>query len=125
MSAGAFEISRYEAQYGAGDQRHPIKVQPETELADIGGITNTPPVGSVTNPISAQVTRGNRQLGLRPRKITLRLPATGVPAGYTPSGIVVIPALNVDFYNAATPGTVVTYLGVDCVVISRTPESTR
>lgn len=125
MSAGAFVISRYEAQYGAGDQRHPIKVQPETENADIGGITNAPPIGSATSPISAQVSRGNRQLGLKPRKVTLRLPATGLPAGYAPSGTVVIPALNVDFYNAATPGTTVTYLGVDCVVISRTPESAK
>lgn len=120
MSAGAFTISRYAASYDT--EIHPIRVQPETLAAAIGATTNAAPTGSVTNPISAVVSRGRRARGLIPRTVALRAPATGQPDGYLPNGITVIPALQESFFNAAIAGVNVTYLGSTFTVAFRSPE---
>lgn len=127
MSAGAFTISRYEADYGDGTNIHPIKVQPETiDLATNGGTaeTNAPPVAGITNPISAECASGYRCLGLHPRKVRMRL--TGVaPAGYAPNSLVVLPLLNKAIAANLTPGTEMTYLGVTWVVVGTHPEGVK
>lgn len=123
MSAGAFVISRYEASYAANI--HPIRVQPETTAASIGGTDNDPPAGVVNNPISVVVSRGRRSRGLIPRTVTLRAPATGQPAGYLALGLTTIPALTEAFFTAATAGAEVTYLGATFTVVGRSPEIVR
>lgn len=123
MSAGAFEISRYEASYAANI--HPIRIQPETAAASIGGVDNDPPAGAANNPISVVTSRGRRSRGLIPRTVTLRAPATSQPAGYLASGLTTIPALTEAFFNAATAGASVTYLGATFTVVGRSPEIVR
>jgi len=123
MSAGQFELSRYEASYG--EEIHPIRIQPETATAAIGGTNNNPPAGAATNPISAVVSAGRRSKGLNPRLVSLRAPATGQPAGYLANGLTVIPALTEAFFNAAVAGAEVTYLGSTYTVVGRSPEIVR
>lgn len=120
MSAGAFVRSRYAASYDA--EIHPIRVQPETLLAAIGGTANTAPTGAITNPISARASGSKRSLGLNARKVQLAAPATNPPAGYQPGGVTSIPALNQAFYDLALKGTNCTYLSATFVVVSRTTE---
>jgi len=97
MSAGAFITARYPAQYGAGTQIHPIRVQPETLTLSvtIGGaaVTNSQAAGAVNNPISAVVSRSKRGRGLIPRSITFRFTGTP-PTGYKAGSTLSLPALN-------------------------------
>jgi len=129
MSAGAFTRTRYAASYGAGTAIHPIRVQPETLDLVIATNENTPPVGNVTNPISAIVSRGKRARGLRPRMVALRAPATGQPTGYLANGITLVPLLNETIYNAAETAdadTEVTYQGVATYTVAYVlPEEAR
>ena len=122
MSAGTFTKSKYQADYST-TAIHPIRIQPETAECVINGVTNTPPSGDVTNPISAVVSRGQRAKGLVARAVALQTPATGGPSGYKPLGITVIPALTPAFAAAAAgwqPGQSITYLGVTGWVVSGT-----
>lgn len=124
MSAGAFLVTKYQATYAAANI-HPIKVQPETVAATIGGTPNAAPTGAVTNPISARVSGGKRTRGLVPRVVVLRAPAANPPAGYLANGITRIPALTPAFSAVAIAGAACTYLGVAFTVISSLPEVAR
>lgn len=122
MSAGNFTTSKYQASYGSADQVHPIRLQPETIAATGGGESNDPPVDDVNNPISAIASRGNRQLGLRPRYIRCELAGTP-PTNYSENSIAKIICLTLNFYNAvAIKGTTVTYLGTTWTVVGFQPE---
>jgi hypothetical protein len=127
MSAGAFVRSRYAASYAA-NVIHPIKVQPETLGAAITATptnTNAPPTAAGTNPISAQVSRSTRALGLHARLVSLRIAGTP-PTGYSTTSTVRIPALNVAFFQAAQlPGAQVTYLGATWNVVGTRGEEVR
>lgn len=115
MSAGAFLKSKYAASYDAGSQIHPIRVQPETTTCTVNGVQNTAPVGAITNPISALVSRGRRSRGLIVRTVTLVAPTDGQPTGYKAGGLTTIPCLTQTFFNEcinATSTTVVSYNGV-------------
>lgn len=124
--AGNFIKSSYQASYNVTTpQIHPIKIQPETLLASIGGVANSAPAGAINNPISAEISRNKRQRGLHPRSVTLRAPTTAPPAGYMPGGLTKIPCLTTAFYTActaATSATVVTYLGASYTVAYTTNE---
>lgn len=122
MSAGAFQISKYQASYGGGAEIHPIRIQPETLSATIDGTANAAPTAVQTNPIQARVAGGKRQIGLLARYVTLQAPATGQPTGYQGGGVTRIPALTETFYNKATKGASCTYLGVTYTVVSRSRE---
>lgn len=123
MSAGAFVIARYEASYAANI--HPIRVQPETLAAAIGGVDNDSPAGVVNNPISVTSSKGRRSRGLVPRTVTLRAPTDTPPDGYLPNGLTTIPALTEAFFTAAVAGAEVTYLGTTYTVVGRAPEIVR
>lgn len=124
MSAGPFQSARYEAEY-ANNRIHPIRVQPETLAANANGIANESPVAALSNPISAVLSLNRGQLGLRPRFVTLKAPATNPPAGYQANGITRIPALTDTFWQACTKDADVDYLGVTFTVVSREPERAR
>ena len=121
MSAGGFSPSKYEASYAT--EIHPIRVQPETLAATIGAVNNNAPSGAVTNPISASVSKGNRQIGLRARLVRMSYTAAEAPDGYDDrGGILVIPAVTEAFYNAAIKGATITYLTKSMTVVGRSPE---
>lgn len=126
MSAGAFNRSLYQATYDP-TQIHRIRVQPETEAAAIGAVTNAPPAGPVTNPISAKSSCGKTEIGLCPRMVTIQADAdvANVPAGYQPRGITRIPCLTPAFFAAAVTATTLTYLGETWEVVSTSPEVTN
>ena len=120
MSAGAFELTRYEADSGL---IHPIKVQEETLTANFGG-ANTPPAGETDTDISAKVSKGNREYGLRPRLITVRFSAAP-PTGYKAEQLYRIPILTPARWAAVNKGTTGTYLGTAAVVVSKSGEDTN
>jgi len=119
MSAGAFEISKYETDSGA---IHPIRVQPETLAATIDGNTNAAPAGAVDGLGSASVSRGRRANGINARLVRLRFSGTP-PTGYLTNGTVTIPALTPEVYDAAIKGATGTYLGASVIVSGRSPET--
>jgi hypothetical protein len=121
MSAGSFTRSRYEADSG---EIHPVRVQPETILASIGGSANAAPTGTVTNGISARVSGSSRRFGLRCRSVTLRWTGA-VPEGYEDDGFVRIPILTPAVYNAISRGSTGTYLTLPVEVVGKTPESEK
>lgn len=113
MSQGTFTKSKYQASYST-TAIHPIRVQPETITCTINGVTNNPPTGDITNPISAVVSRGQRAKGLIARAVVLQTPESGGPADYKPLGLITIPALTPAFAAVAAawqPGQTITYLG--------------
>lgn len=125
MSAGAFTRSRYQASYD-DTQIHPIRVQPETiAMADAGTptTTNAAPTGSISNPISAKVSGGRRELGLKPRKFVIELTGTP-PTNYSTGAQVALPILTESFYNALAINDTVSYLGTTWEIISKIPEDT-
>ena len=124
MSNGAFVDTFYAADYAASTV-HPIRVQEETLTATVGSNANTAPTGPATNPISASISRTRREIGLRPRFITLKAPEDTGDTGYLPRGVTRIPALTTTFYNAATPNATVTYVGLSWTVVSREAERAR
>jgi len=122
MSAGIFSRSRYEANYGTGNNVHPIRVQPETEGASDGTLINDPPGGDIDIPISAIVSNGRRARGLTPRFVYMRLTGTP-PTGYAPGSTAKLVCLTESFYNAvAAVGTEITYLATEWEVTGFQPE---
>ena len=126
MSAGAFTIIGYEADYGDGTLVHPIKVQPETLALTIGGVTNAgTAVTNINNPISAQVSKGKRTLGLHARMVSFEFTATP-PTGYAANQTLRLPILTKDMKDVSTAGSTGTYLGVAIRVVSNfSPEVVR
>lgn len=120
MSAGNFVRSRYESDAG---NIHPIRVQPETIAANIGG-ANAAPAGTVDVAISARVSGGNRQLGLTARKVRLAFTG-GSPTDYADDSIVTIPVLTPAIFNAIAVGQTGTYLGQAVEVVGKTSESSK
>lgn len=119
MSAGAFEISKYQTNEG---NVHPIRIQPETLAAAIGATTNAAPAAEADGEGSASVSKGRRANGINARLVRLRFTAAP-PAGYQANGTITIPALLPAFYDAAKKGAEATYLGTACVVSGRSPET--
>jgi len=111
MSAGSFVNARYSASYGDGSGIHPIRVQPETLAATADLVENGSSPLTLTSPISANVSRSTRALGLHARIVYMVLTGTP-PTGYATGSRIRIPALSEAFFNACAPkGTEVTYLG--------------
>ncbi len=121
MSAGAFTRSFYEDDDG---DVHPIRLQPETLLAEFNSVVNAAPSGPVDNNISAQVTGSRRGLGLFARYVTIKFTATP-PTGYVANAFYKIAVPNPTVYSGITINSAGTYLGVATQVISKTDEVER
>lgn len=119
MSQGNFVISIYVTDNG---DKVPIKTQPETLAATIGGAANASGAAPVTKGFpSADVSRSKKSIGIHARTVSLRFTATA-PAGYAANSILRIPVLTRTLWDDAGKGTVVSYLGVAGVVAGRSPE---
>lgn len=121
MSAGAFTSSRYAAEAGT---IHPIRVQPETLAATIGGTANDPPAGAANSKISARVSNGNRQFGLKPRRVSFKFTGA-LPTGYKADQVLTIPALTKAFWDLAIKDAEGTYLGLPIKIVSSLSEQVR
>lgn len=120
MSAGNFVIKRYQASIDPANY-HPIRIQPETEALDIGGVTNAEPPGALNAYPSAQVSQGKRSLGLNARTVTVKFDGAG-PATYKAQGTIRLPWLNATTFNAIVKGATGTYLGQPITVVGTSPE---
>lgn len=107
MSAGEFRSSRYKADSG---NIHFVMVQPETIEADFDGVTNEPPEGNINSPFAAEIGRGARSYGLRPRYVRVSFKDTP-PTGYRPYTAVKIPILDSEVFSAISIDDDVTYNG--------------
>lgn len=119
MSAGAFTRSFYTTNAG---NVVPIRVQPETLQATIGGVGNLSAGGPATAGFpSATVSGSRRGIGIHPRTVTLTI--TGAPpTGYKLAQSYTIPVVNQAAWDAAITGTVASYLGAAAEVLSANPE---
>ncbi len=129
MSAGRFEQTKYQASYDNA-RIHPIRLQPESFASGVAGAlaTNGAPGAAVTEQISAYVSMPNRGLGLKPRTVRMKLAANQTPpAGYAANSVATVPILSVAVWNATTfqKGATVQYLGVNWLVVGRSPEIVR
>lgn len=120
MSQGPFDIRFYEADSG---EKHVIRIQPETiDDLSIGGAPVPGGIGPATSPFWAKVTRGAREYGLRPRFFNVRWTGSP-PSGYAANETLSIPILNSSAYAGATVGLLVSYLGSEAKIVSKTDES--
>lgn len=121
MSAGAFTIVGYEANDG---KVFPLKVQPETLTAVLGGGPNSgKPAGDIQTGLpSALVSLNKRAGGVKTRGVRLRF--TGdAPPGYKSGGTVYIPVPTLARYNAIPEkGGTGTYLEQPVVIVGKSPE---
>ena len=124
MSAGAFEISKYESTL-LGGAIMPVKLQQETIDMTIAGVANAPPADPVDLALFAQVSKGKREYGVGCRKVLIRFtdPAD-LPDGYKGDDLYV-PVLTEAAAAAFIPGAIGTYLGSPIVVQSELPENKR
>ena len=118
MSAGAFVISKYEAN---DDGIHLIKVQPETVAATIDEVANAAPAGAIDSPFAAEVNRGARAYGLRPRRVTVKF-EDSPPTGYKPYTTLTIPILSKTVFAGIEGGDPVAYAGGTGEVSTKTGE---
>lgn len=121
MSAGAFTRTRYLSNDG---DVHPIRVQPETISLAYGATTNAATATALNNPISARVSNGNRQFGLKPRSITIVF-ETDAPDGYKVGSYIRVPILQPTLWNTMVTGDTVTYLGDQATIVGKSPERVR
>jgi len=118
MSNGAFVISKYETSEG---NVVPIKLQPETITATIGGTANAAPAGAVEAGFpSADVSRSKRAIGIHARTVTARITA---PSGdYLENTTVRIPILTQSVWDGATRGAAVVCAAGTGVVAGKSAE---
>lgn len=126
MSAGAFINTRYQVSYSSGVQPiHPIRVQPEVISATIGDSENTPTASPANNPISAVVSLGKNQKGLRPRMLSIRLMDGQSVTGYQPRSVTKIVVFGSGTWDNTQVGDNVNYLGASWEVTGKLPEIAR
>lgn len=126
MSAGVFTISKYETNSPAlGGVIMPIRVQPETLAAVIGGVANAAPTGDVDFPLRVSVSATDGEYGVKPRKVTLRFTdQADLPDGYSGQDVT-IPMMTPAIAAAAIDGAAGTYLTKAVTVVSTKPEDYR
>lgn len=124
MSAGPFVIANYESTELNG-QIMPCKVQPETLALFVAGTANEASTAAITLPLRVNVSGGNQEYGVKPRKVTVSFTdETDIPEGYTGDDLV-IPVMTQAAYSVYLVGTTGTYLGSPVQVIGRSPERAR
>lgn len=118
MSTGAFVLSKYETNEGA---IVPIKLQPETITATIGGTANAAPAAAVDPGYpSADVSRSKRAIGIHARTVTARI--TAPATDYLENTTVRIPVLTEAVWDAATRGATVVCAAGTGVVAGKSAE---
>lgn len=120
MSTGAFIFSRYRSWYTT--DVHPIRIQPETLTLTIGTTSNAAPTAAVDNN-QRVVVSGGRRIGIRPRKLGVRI-TDGGENDYLVGSVIYVPWLNdaTFFTVAAQAGATGTYNGAQVEVIGNSPE---
>lgn len=119
MSGGAFDDSKYEADSGF---IYPIRVQPETISATIGGVANAAPAGDIDVGLPTAYARGGkRQFGVKARRVTVTFATP--PSGYKAGEVLSIPVLTPSVFAGIAKGQAVSYLGATGVVKNKHNET--
>lgn len=121
MSAGSFQSSKYESDDGT---IHFISVQPETIAAVLDGNPNDEPAGNINSQFAAEVNRGARAYGLRPRKVNVAF-TDNPPTNYRPYTTLAMAVLDPEVFAEIAIGGTVTYSGGTGVVSSKVEENVR
>ena len=115
---GVYTISKYETDNG---DVVPIKLQPETLTATLGGTANAAPAGAISPGFpSADVSRSKRAIGIHARTVSVKIttPATG----YADNTLVRIPVPNPTVYDGVSKGDAVTCEAGTGTVAGKSPE---
>jgi hypothetical protein len=125
MSAGPFDLDgKYESD---GGQVYRCRPQPETAGMVLDGESNSYPTGAVTAGVgSLKLSKGNRELGVVPRRVKVRWTAapTGQIADYGGIGSTfLVPVFDPLTFSAYSEGDTGTYLGVACVLDKKFNEA--
>ena len=124
MSAGTFDLNgKYEADNGTV---YACRPQPETAELELDSVANDYPAGARTAGVgSILLSKGNRQLGVVPRRVKVRWTAapTGAQADYGGIGSTfLVPVFDPATFGTYAEGQVGTYLGVACVLDKKFAE---
>lgn len=119
MSAGSFLRSKYECL--ATGQIHPIRVQQETVDLNVAAVDNDPPAGALSSPVSAQVSRSRRALGINARTVTIVF-RTAAPTGYKVGSPITLPWLSAFPDPGFIRGQTATYLATTAELVSFAEE---
>lgn len=117
MSAGVFSIARYASDSG---ELYNVRVQPETLLANIGGVNASAGANATAEP-SAIVGGSRRQIGVHTRGVRIRF-TQNAPTGYKEGSTYFIPILTAAVYNAINKFDTGTYLGGTVEVVGKVAE---
>lgn len=116
---GKTEIRFYQADSA---EIHLVRQQPESAILSIDGSPNTIPAGPATSPFWAEVGRGAREYGLKPRVVRGQWLPGQAPAGYDECGEFEVVIYSTAVYNAATIGAPLTYQGGSAKIVGKTNE---
>lgn len=125
MSAGKTIIVGYESYLDEGGI-YRVRIQPETAVASLGLITNSPPVGSPNRAGLIRVSAPKNGAGLKPRLLYLKLAlGSEPPPDYSLDSKTCIPALTEVFYKTVIVARQVEYLNTLWIVTGGRPEYLR
>jgi hypothetical protein len=124
MSAGDFEVGKYET--NGGSYVYECRVQPETKELTLNTAANAYPAADATSglPTLEISKRGRRGFGITPRTVTVELTAdgTGETAEYATGNRYEIPVFSESVWNGYDKGQTGTYLGIACAFRAKSPE---
>lgn len=126
MSSGKFEIAAYRA--NDGNSIYGGLCQPETTEMTVnatsGAITNNGSTATVNQEGRYKVSRGAREIGVRPRTVTFRFASDAdVPDEYAAGQTYTLPVFVNTFWDSVALGVTGTYLGAPIVFLSKKDES--
>lgn len=121
MSAGKFEVGRYQLNNGSIAA---VRVQPETRGLTIAGSNNDYPAGAATLPGQYALNLGGkRRRPFSARSVTLQW-VTTAPTGYDPTATVRVAIFTQTVYDAIIRNASVgTYLGLAVRAVGLSPET--
>jgi hypothetical protein len=109
MSAGAFKLSKYEANDG---KTFAIKIQPETEALSLNAAINVSGVGSVDDGLPSAIATGSRRkIGVHARTVSFKFTSAPASGGYLVGDSLTLPVLTKAKWDAYVKGSTGTYLG--------------
>ena len=124
MSAGKFEIGKYEQ--STGGNVWPCRAQIETKALTLGGTANAYPTAAATSGLPrVRLRKGKKEFGLSIRTVTVKLTedGTGATEEYAEGTLHTIPVFTKAAHDGYTIGAVGTYLGIACEAVGKFPDA--
>jgi hypothetical protein len=126
MSAGAFEIGKYEDENG---NVYEVRVQPETKGLTLNSVANAYPTDDAAPDLpTLAISQSRRGFGVKVRTVTVEMTAapTGAVADYLGLGSrLTVPVFDPATYASYGKGQTGTYLGTAVKYVGKNPEIIR